>query len=106
MTKEEIIELQECTSRARALFWELLERGQHPSEDHARAVFTCFFALDKVCDLVSKFITQLPLEEPAQPAPQAPLMAADLPEFATPVTDSLWPPEPPVAPRRRKKVKP
>ena len=103
MTKEEISELQECTSRSRALFWQLLERGQHPSENHARAVFTCFFALDKVCDLVSKFITQLPLEEPAQPADQAPLIAADPPKSTTLITDSLWPPEP--EPKSRNKVK-
>ena len=103
MTKEEISELQECTSRSRALFWQLLERGQHPSEEHARAVFTCFFALDKVCDLVSKFITQLPLEEPQAPVLQVPLTVSGPPPSSTPVTDALWPPEP--EPKSRNKVK-
>lgn len=65
MTKDEIIELQAVVARGRLLFWQLLMRGAFPSEDHAKAVFTCFFALDKVSGLVTHYITQLPLEEPA-----------------------------------------
>lgn len=64
MTKEEIIELQEKTARLRRLFWDLLIRGQFPSEEHAKAVFNCYFALDKVAGLVTQYIAQLPLEEP------------------------------------------
>jgi len=62
MTKEEIIEMQEKTARLRRLFWQLLMRGQFKDDEHAKAIFTCYFTLDKVCDLVKRYISQLPLE--------------------------------------------
>lgn len=106
MTKEEIIELQEKTARVRRMFWQLLEKGQFPSPEHAKAIFTCYFALDKVTDLVKQYISQLPLEEPK---PRDTLIPADLPplvrSFDTPLTDSLWPKEPEPKPRK-KGVKP
>ena len=63
MTKEEIIEIQEKTARLRRLFWQLLMRGQFKDDEHAKAIFTCYFTLDKVTDLVKRYITQLPLEK-------------------------------------------
>jgi hypothetical protein len=104
MTKEEIIELQEVTSRDRMLFWRLLMKGQFNDDEHAKAIFTCYFTLDKVADLVKRYITQLPLEAPAPPIKEATLLEVELSQAETPLTDSLWPPEP--EPNSRKKVKP
>jgi len=103
MTKEEIIEMQEKTARLRRLFWQLLMRGQFKDDEHAKAIFTCYFTLDKVCDLVKRYIAQLPLEAPAPPIKEATLLEVELSQAETPLTDSLWPPEP--EPNSRKKVR-
>ena len=98
MTKDEIIELQNHVCCARKMYWTLLLGGKFASDDYAKAIFTCYFALDKVANLTDKFLLQLPLEEPKPD--QAPLITQDqmasvaldlLPKSATPVTDSLWP---------------
>jgi len=62
MTKDEIIELQNHVYCARKMFWQLLLGGKFASDDYAKAIFTCYFTLDKVADLTDKYLLQLPLE--------------------------------------------
>jgi hypothetical protein len=103
MTKDEIIELQGHVYEARRMYWKLLLGGKFPNDDYAKAIFTCYFALGKVSDMTDKYLLQLPLEEPKPD--QAPLITQEhmaavamelLTKGATPITDELWPPEPPV----------
>jgi hypothetical protein len=62
MTKDAIIELQNHVYCARKMFWQLLLGGKFASDDYAKAIFTCYFTLDKVADLTDKYLLQLPLE--------------------------------------------
>jgi len=63
MTKEEIIELQSHVYLAKGMYWKLLLGGKFPNDDYAKAIFTAYFALDKIADLTDKYLLQLPLEE-------------------------------------------
>lgn len=103
MTKDEIIELQSHVYCAKGLYWKLLLGGKFPNDDYAKAIFTCYFTLDKVADLTDKYLLQLPLEEPKEPEPAPANQAALMVLSDTPITDSMWPKEP--EPKPRKKVK-
>lgn len=103
MTKEEISELQLCVYTAKGFYWNLLLYGKFPNDNYAKAIFTCYFALDKVSDLTDKYLLQLPLEEP-KPSTDTMITQEEMAECAlsilprspTPITDALWPLDPPI----------